>query len=212
MTERKEENQIMNRSEYAKLSSPFLSHLARSMYLFAIKPNSDSTGAYSVDYATLIHRLSVYTPDTNELQYKPSTEEITAAIENLIKIQLIRLDQKPDSSHFQNAVVTVPDSVQQDNAPLDSADELTRRQRRYSMHNDWMPSPQFPGVAKSCMLINQSYTEIEIANFRAFWMARGILNNECEWDYKFVQYLKRIHTRTAHITPVYSGNIGLQNK
>ena len=85
----------MNRSEYAKLSSPFLSHLARSMYLFAIKPNSDSTGAYSVDYATLIHRLSVYTPDTNELQYKPSTEEITGAIENLIKIQLIRLDSVP---------------------------------------------------------------------------------------------------------------------
>ena len=89
----------MNRSEYNRLSSPFLSHLARSLYLFIIKPKSDASGRYTIDYAVLIHELSVFALDSNELIYRPGTEEVTAAILNLVKIQLLTINQQ--SSQFR---------------------------------------------------------------------------------------------------------------
>ena len=93
----------MNRSEYNRLSSPFLSHLARSLYLFIIKPKSDASGRYTIDYAVLIHELSVFALDSNELIYRPGTEEVTAAILNLVKIQLLTINAALDSEHFQTA-------------------------------------------------------------------------------------------------------------
>ena len=156
----------MNRSEYNRLSSPFLSHLARSLYLFIIKPKSDASGRYTIDYAVLIHELSVFALDSNELIYRPGTEEVTAAILNLVKIQLLTINAALDSEHFQNAVVTVISKVHNSGEKMASTARLSR----------------------------------------------GSLNNESEWDYKFIQYLKRRHSRTASITPIYTDTIGLQNK
>ena len=202
----------MNRSEYNRLSSPFLSHLARSLYLFIIKPKSDASGRYTIDYAVLIHELSVFALDSNELIYRPGTEEVTAAILNLVKIQLLTINAALDSEHFQNAVVTVISKVHNSGEKMASTARLRQRQHRFAMRADWLPSEQFAELARTGMLINHQYREAEIAEFRSYWISRGSLNNESEWDYKFIQYLKRRHSRTASITPIYTDTIGLQNK
>ena len=109
-------------------------------------------------------------------------------------------------------MVTVISKVHNSGEKMASTARLRQRQHRFAMRADWLPSEQFAELARTGMLINHQYSEAEIAEFRSYWISRGSLNNESEWDYKFIQYLKRRHSRTASITPIYTDTIGLQNK
>lgn len=203
----------MKKTEYNILSSPFVSHQARSLYLFELKPNSNSMGKYSIDCAKLISSLTVYSLESGEIRFQPKIKDLIGYLEELITVKLIKCNQPLKEELLQNASVTIihKEKPLSQNADLQA---IQNSQKRFIMHEEWRPSDQFPQLAKIAMLINHSYNEPEIAKFRCYWIAQGSMANESEWDYRFIQYLKKIHSPSSSLVPVYSENnsIGLQKK
>lgn len=202
----------MNREEYTKLSSQFISHEARSLYLFCIKAGMNSLGEFTIDYTKLIHDLTIYDyTSSGVIIFKPSSDQITQYLNELFAFNLIScVAQAQNTQNHHGATIKV--MSMQNNPELITEDKLEKLQKRYPMHPDWLPSANFLTTAKNAMLINARYSEQELANFKTFWIANGAIFNESEWDYRLVSYLKKIHVKTSFSVPISSQNIGLQNK
>ena len=200
----------MNQSELDRLNNRFISHEARSLYIFEIGRNADTSMSYTVDYNRLTESLTVLNSD-GKPNFIPSPEQITEYIRELISIKLIRLApgtvKKYDDYHGLTLILSAADTSSSRAAPGMNSGEQT------SMHAGWLPSEDFKTLARMGMLIDACYTESELSDFRTYWMVRpDVRLTASQWDQRFVSYLKRQHFIESDRVTVYRERVGLQRK
>lgn len=200
----------MDSFEFKQLSSLYVTHPARSLYLFEFKPNLDSMGNYTIDYNRLIKQLTTYSNDSYQPKFKPTPQQITDYIIELLNLNLIGIVSKPSIEHFQNTVINVKSYQITKQENLNNYIETIHIKK--TMTQSWQPSNNFQNIAKNSLLIDCSYTLEEISNFRCYWEAKGTRCNDSEWDYKFISWLKRCHGQTKNYVKVYNEDVGFQKK
>ncbi len=200
----------MNQSEIDLLNNRYVSHEARSLYIFEIRSQADATGAYRIDYNRILQVLSIYNA-TGALSYAPSVAKITSCIQELLDLKILKLapNTRRQYDDFQDLVVYLPFAFEQVNSNVNYSDQTSIS----PMFDTWQPSASFPHLAKTAMLIDISYTSSELSEFRAYWMSRpNIRLSTGQWDQKFISFLKRAHSLEINKVTVYREQVGLQRK
>ena len=200
----------MNQSELDRLNNRFISHEARSLYIFEISRNADTALSYTVDYNRLTESMTVLNNEGKPI-FVPSPEQISGYIRELINIKLIRLApgsvKKYDDYHGLTLILSATENLSLRAAPTMQSGELI------SMYAEWLPSEDFKKMARIAMLIDASYTEGELSDFRTYWMVRPDARfTASQWDQKFVSYLKKQHFIESDRVTVYRERVGLQRK
>lgn len=86
---------MLNSAEFSQLKNPNLSHLARSLYVFYLKP-AYQQGHKQIDLRTLTAQLVSY---SEFLPLSPSSEQIGLALNELEQLQLVRLVKNPQEDN-----------------------------------------------------------------------------------------------------------------
>ena len=199
----------MNQTEIIRLNNRFVSHAARSLYIFEIRPSADVSLAYRADYNRMRQALTVLGRDGHPV-YAPTPSDITACIEELAGIGMLLPagDSVREHEDYHGLTFVLP--LVREAAMVSDAEEL---EQVYRMHENWTPSDGFRASARMAMLIDVSYSREELAEFRAYWSARGDTRlTSARWDQKFVSYLKRRHSISSDQVPVYRERIGFQRR
>jgi hypothetical protein len=200
----------MNQRELDSLNNRFISHEARSLYVFEIRPNADASFFYTIDYNRLTEALTILGHDGKPF-FIPSAEQINSYITDLINIGMMELApgsvRKYEDYHGLTVRLTVAQKADLGSSLTNLSGEIT------GMSEDWTPSPDFVKMARIGMLIDATYTSGELSDFRSYWMVRpNARHTASQWDQKFVSYLKRRHSMESDRVTVYREKIGLQRK
>lgn len=93
---------MLNSAEFSQLKNPNLSHLARTLYVFYLKPEYQQ-GHNVIDLRTLTAQLVSY---SEFLPLRPSSEQIGLALNELEKLQLVRIINPQEENKLLEAFNT----------------------------------------------------------------------------------------------------------
>ena len=171
----------MTPAEYQALTSPTLSHPARSLYQLYLQHQALGDKTQPLDYPLLGKALTVQ--GKGEYSYRVTPATLSGLVEELMAVGLLSLQHNPHPQHFHGAIFSLPLKHLQGLAPLPS--------RQFAMHADWRPDQQFAGLARLCGLLDSSLDEIELGEFIAYWLGRPeVFENQHQWMLKLVRKLK----------------------
>lgn len=171
----------MTPAEYQALTSPRLSHPARSLYILFLRHMARGDHTQPLDYPQLGKALAI-TAD-GEYRYRVTPVALTALLEELQQAGLLQLTDKPQAAHYHGARFQLPLKGMSGLAPLPA--------RQFAMHGDWRPDQQFDGLARLCGLLDSQFDETELGEFIAYWLGRPeVFENQHQWTLKFVRTLK----------------------
>lgn len=194
-----EHSGIMTPAEYQALTSPRLSHPARSLYQYYLRHHARGDQTQPLDYPDLGKALAVQ--GEGEYRYRVTPAELTALVDELLEAGLLSPLERPHPQHYHGAVFSLPLKRLQGLAPLPS--------RQFAMHPEWRPDAQFGGLARLCGLLDSHFDETELGEFIAYWLGRPeVFENQHQWMLKFVRKLK--HQRSVRRTPAPAGTEGYQ--
>ena len=205
---------MITSSQFDALNSRFVSHVCRSLFIFEIEPQADSSGRYVIDYNRLTQELSVFNPE-GELYFKPSEDNITRYLKQLLEINLISINENQadlieKNQSFHGITINI---VQKKFSGEIPSNQNIPPEAIFPMSENWYPSPRFSELSRTAMLVNNSYSDEDLAEFRSYWMSRPAMRcSAFIWDQKFISHLKRFHTLMQNKVPVYRGQVGLQRK
>ncbi|MGO4998687.1 DnaT-like ssDNA-binding domain-containing protein [Oceanisphaera sp. W20_SRM_FM3] len=189
----------MTPAEYQALTSPTLSHPARSLYQLYLQHQALGDKTQPLDYPLLGKALTVQ--GKGEYSYRVTPATLSGLVEELMAVGLLSLQHNPHPQHFHGAVFSLPLKHLQGLAPLPS--------RQFAMHADWRPDQQFAGLARLCGLLDSSLDEIELGEFIAYWLGRPeVFENQHQWMLKLVRKLK--NQRSIKRTPAPSSESSYQ--
>ncbi|ART78963.1 DnaT-like ssDNA-binding domain-containing protein [Oceanisphaera avium] len=172
----------MTPAEYQALTSPSLSHAARSLYQLYIRHHALGDKSQPLDYPLLGKALTVQGKSAQH--YRVTANTLSALVEELLAVGLLNLYHNPHPVHFHGAVFTLPLKHLPGLAPLPS--------RQFAMHAQWRPDEQFAGLARLCGLLDSTIDETELGEFIAYWLGRPeVFENQHQWMLKLVRKLKQ---------------------
>lgn len=169
----------MNLIEQKYLTSAHTSHIARSVYVFFLKPNFEQNQK-CIDLVALVNYLN-----TESAYFKTSANfEIAGLIlKELEQIGLVKRIN-PDLP-WHDSEFTLPYYVQESlNAP----------DKAFAMTLSWKPGPNFKDACFLCGLEDPTYQSSELKAFTSYWCAHLEQRNQTAWERAFAQRLlkKRI--------------------
>lgn len=171
----------MTPAEYQALTSPSLSHPARSLYQFYLQHQALGDKTQPLDYPLLGKALTVQ--GQGDYRYRVTPATLTELVEELMTVGLLSVQHNPHPQHFHGAVFLLPLKNLQGLTPLPS--------RQFAMHPDWRPDQQFSGLARLCGLLDCTIDETELGEFIAYWLGRPeVFENQHQWMLKLVRKLK----------------------
>ncbi|OIN06650.1 DnaT-like ssDNA-binding domain-containing protein [Oceanisphaera psychrotolerans] len=187
----------MTPAEYQALTSPRLSHPARSLYQLYLRHHARGDITQALDYPLLGKALAVQ--GEGEYRYRVTPAELTALVDELLDAGLLSLVQNPHPQHYHGAVFSLPLKGLQGLAPLPS--------RQFAMHPQWRPDEQFDGLARLCGLLDSHVDETELGEFIAYWLGRPeVFENQHQWMLKLVRKLKNQRSVKRAAPPQDSGH------
>lgn len=171
----------MTPAEHQALTSPRLSHPARSLYMLHLRHTARGERTQPLDYPQLGKALAISAD--GEYRYRVTPVALTGLLEELQQAGLLQLAEQPHDQHYHGAVFTLPLMGMGGLAPLPS--------RQFAMHGDWQPDQQFDALARLCGLLDSQYDDTELGEFIAYWLGRPeAFANQHQWTLKFVRTLK----------------------
>ncbi|MBO1518831.1 DnaT-like ssDNA-binding domain-containing protein [Oceanisphaera pacifica] len=183
----------MTPAEYQALTSPKLSHPARSLYQFYLQHQARGEYTQALDYPVLGKALAVQ--GEGEYRYRVTPATLTDLVDELLDIGLLNVVENPHPQHYHGAVFSLPLKRLQGLAALPS--------RQFAMHPDWRPDEQFAGLARLCGLLDSHIDETELGEFIAYWLGRPeVFENQHQWMLKLVRKLKNQRSIKRTSAPV----------
>ena len=170
---------MLNRAEFNQLKSQMLSHLARTMYLFYLRPSAPQ-GAVNVDPVALTSDLVSHSAI---MPCNPTLELIEGALLELEQEHLIA--RVMPNIPWQGALVIFP---------LYAQELMEVPHAPFRMYAQWQPGPSFRNAALMAGLVDYSYQEPELISFINFWLERGALHNQYGWERLFIQRLLKLRS------------------
>ncbi|NLJ92314.1 MAG: hypothetical protein GX324_04555 [Aeromonadales bacterium] len=172
----------MTPAEYQALTSPTLSHPARSLYQLYLKHHARGHETQPLDYPQLGKALTVQTK--GDYHYRVTPLALTELVEELIRVGLLDVINKPHPQHYHGAVLALSLTKLPGLSPLPA--------RQFAMHPQWRPDEQFSGLARLCGLLDTHIDETELGEFIAYWLGRPeVFENQHQWMLKLVRKLKQ---------------------
>lgn len=189
----------MTPAEYQALTSPKLSHPARSLYQLYLRHLARGDHTQPLDYPLLGKALAVQ--GAGEYRYRVTPMALTGLVDELLEAGLLSVVQNPHPQHYHGAVFSLPLKRLDGLAPLPS--------RQFAMHPEWRPDEQFAGLARLCGLLDSQFDESELGEFIAYWLGRPeVFENQHQWMLKLVRKLK--NQRSIKRTPAPQDKGGYQ--
>ena len=174
----------MNNIEFTKLQDPMLSHQARSLYLFFIRPRAEQ-GLYSAPLGEMIHALH------NSSPVCPFTATPQLCTQLMQELQAAGFIAPPTpAARLQG---------RQYSLPLVEAEMAQLPALPFALHSAWRPSPDFAQTARLAGLDNAEFTEKELRAFISYWQGRPEQRNQHAWERAFAQRL--VKYRSARVRP-----------
>lgn len=171
----------MTPAEYQALTSPTLSHAARSLYQLYLQHQAQGDRTQPLDYPQLGKALTVQ--GQGDYRYRVTPATLTELVDELIAVGLLDLQHNPHPQHYHGGVFSLPLKHLQGLAPLPS--------RQFAMHPQWRPDEQFDGLARLCGLLDSHIDETELGEFIAYWLGRPeVFENQHQWMLKLIRKLK----------------------
>ena len=170
---------MLNRAEFNQLKSPVLSHLARTMYIFYLRPQAPQ-GSMQVDPMALTSDLVSH---SLVLPSAPTLNEIEGTLSELEQEHLIA--RVMPNIPWQGALIIFP---------LYAQTLMEVPHAPFRMYAQWQPGPSLRNAALLAGLVDFSYQESELASFINFWLERAALHNQYGWERLFIQRLLKLRT------------------
>ena len=181
---------MLNRAEFIQLQSTVLSHLARTMYVFYIKPQARQ-GNTLIDPVALASQL---VSTSTSAPCSPSLEDIEAALNELEMLSLIEREQ--EDAVWQNASVTLPFFLEETKIVPGMP---------FTMFLAWEPSASLREVALNMGLADFSYQESELRDFISFWINNRMRRSQHGWETAFIRRLMK--NRASDATRTYAASV-----
>ena len=207
----------MNLQELALLDNRFISHEARSLYIFEMRPRANTAGHYCADYNRITAVLTVLGRDGRPV-FTPDAHRITGYLRELAAVGLITAGSgaASDQPDFHGTDFLLPQALAAGTAPGQTPGRnpfQSGENRLFPMYPEWEPSPAFRLAARRAGLIDPSFDENELAEFVTYWMCRpNMLASVTQWDHRFLARLRQTHGLTADRKEIYRETVGLQRK
>ncbi|MCK0535595.1 MULTISPECIES: DnaT-like ssDNA-binding domain-containing protein [unclassified Anaerobiospirillum] len=181
---------MLNRAEFIQLQSTVLSHLARTMYVFYIKPQARQGNTF-IDPVALASQL---VSTSTSAPCSPSLEDIEAALNELEMLSLIEREQ--EDAVWQNASVTLPFFLEETKIVPGMP---------FTMFLAWEPSASLREVALNMGLADFSYQESELRDFISFWINNRMRRSQHGWETAFIRRLMK--NRASDATRTYAASV-----
>ena len=160
----------MNNIEFAKLSDKRLSHEARSLYLFYLRPMAER-GLCLIDLPALSLAMETI---SSVCPFIPTENLITDLLNELNLLGFI--EKKTQSDTWQGCSVVLP---------YFNADTTLLPQKPFAMSASWRPSSNFTQTCLMAGLHSADFTESELNSFISYWSGRHELRNQHAWERAF---------------------------
>ncbi|WP_295483300.1 DnaT-like ssDNA-binding domain-containing protein [uncultured Succinatimonas sp.] len=171
----------MNNIEFAKLSDKRLSHEARSLYLFYLRPMAER-GLCLIDLPALSLAMETI---SSVCPFIPTENLITDLLNELNLLGFI--EKKTQSDTWQGYSVVLP---------YFNADTTLLPQKPFAMSASWRPSSNFTQTCLMAGLHSADFTESELNSFISYWSGRHELRNQHAWERAFA--LRLLKHRSAY--------------
>ncbi|WMC09418.1 DnaT-like ssDNA-binding domain-containing protein [Oceanimonas pelagia] len=189
----------MTPAEHQALTSPRLSHPARSLYLLYLRHQARGELTHPLDYPSLGRALAVQ--GKGDYRYRVTPADLTALVDELQQAGLLALEERPHPQHYHGARFRLPLKNLQGLTPLPA--------RQFAMYPEWRPDEQFEGLARLCGLLDCHFDDVELGEFIAYWLGRPeVFENQHQWMLRFVRQLK--NRRALRRTPGLEPHTGYQ--
>ncbi len=170
----------MNPVELRYLSAPNLSHIAKSLYIFYLRPLAVQNQCI-IDITSIINYLFCSS------KYFPTQPNFAVAEKCLDELEEAGL-VKHTAAQWHGAEFTLP---------LYARDSETLPKTPFEMTVTWEPSSGFHSTALMCGLEDSSFTPTELNAFRSYWAGRSEKRNQTSWERAFA--LRLLKGREAKI-------------
>lgn len=166
----------MNNVEFEKLQDSALSHQARSLYLFYLRPLAEK-GIYQAPLSEISHVMFNNSP----VCPFAATPEICQALMN--ELFAVGLLAPPNEREARLGA--------QYRLPYFETQNFTLPEMPFMMHDAWRPGPAFAQSALLSGLESADFAENELKSFIAYWSCKPERRNQIAWERTFAQRLKR---------------------
>ncbi|MDP5290880.1 DnaT-like ssDNA-binding domain-containing protein [Oceanimonas sp. CHS3-5] len=171
----------MTPAEYQALTSPRLSHPARSLYLLYLRHQARGELTQPLDYPSLGRALAVQ--GEGDYRYRVTPAALTALVDELQQAGLLALEERTHPQNYHGARFRLALKNLQGLTPLPA--------RQFAMYSEWRPDDQLDGLARLCGLLDSRYDDEELGEFIAYWLGRPeVFENQHQWMLRFVRQLK----------------------
>ncbi|MDD6317591.1 MAG: DnaT-like ssDNA-binding domain-containing protein [Succinatimonas hippei] len=173
----------MNALELKNLTSGAISHIARSLYAFFLRPRAErgiTLVSLSEVCAYLACRSSFF-PTSDDLRIA------TLALEELEMAGFIRRVEK--GADWNGAQISYP---------LFTSELNELPSKPFQMTLSWRPGASFEEACRTCGLSDCQFEEHELTGFRTYWASRPELRSQIAWERAFAQRLSR--SRSARVS------------
>lgn len=174
----------MNNIEFTKLQDRFLSHEARSLYLFFIRPRAER-GLYSAPLGEMIMALQNNSP---VCPFNASPQICLQLIQELMHCGLMAPASDTERAHGKEYRL-----------PLVEAEMTALPALPFAMHSAWRPSAAFAQTALLAGLDSADFSDQELRAFVSYWQGRPEKRNQHAWERAFAQRLSK--NREARVRP-----------
>ena len=174
----------MNNIEFAKLNDKRLSHEARSLYLFYLRPLAER-GLCLIDLPALSLAMETV---SSVCPFIPTENLITGLLNELKTLGFI--EKKGQSATWQGCSVVLP---------YFNADTSLLPQAPFAMSASWRPGSNFTQTCLMAGLHSADFTESELNSFISYWAGRHELRNQHAWERAFA--LRLLKRRSAYSVP-----------
>lgn len=166
----------MTNLELQKLNVGNLSHEARSLYIFWLRPRAEQ-GLTAISLSEISVCLRNY---SQVCPFNPTFAQCSLLLDELEHAGLV--EKTASAISWNGAQVRLPLFEEQ-------LQELP--ERPFNMHAGWRPGPSFPHVAMMSGLDNCTFTPQQLGAFISYWISKPEKRNQAAWERAFVQRLLR---------------------
>lgn len=175
----------MTSYEFEILRNKGLSHEARTLYAFYLRPQA-IMGPIIIDSTQISDSLTSY---SQVCPFNASFEMCQDLLDELAQAGLIECFKGANEFYDGHEI----------RLPFLEKESLNLPQMPFFMHANWRPGPSFVHAAKVSGLIDPSFSEKDLQGFINYWSQKAEKRNQIAWERAFVQRLIRMR-QSANVT------------
>ena len=173
----------MNLTEKKYLASNSISHIAKSLYVFYLRPLAEQNQC-------IIDLFSVTNYLFSSSSFFPTVPNLEISQRCLDELEYFGLlKRKNQNEPWQGNIFILPYYLQEDAVPA----------LPFKMTLQWEPSANFHKSAILCGLEDSTYTPQDLSAFKNYWVNTEELRNQVGWERAFAQRL--IKSRQVRVKP-----------